>query len=157
MLFLKNKDGILRLCIDYWKLNKVTIKRKYLLPQIDDLLDQMKDSNIFSNIDLSSGYHQVFIKEEDINKTTFRTRYWNYEFTMLPFDLINVLTTFLCLMNNIFNQCLDTFVLEFLDDILMYSKNEAKHEENLTLVFQVLRECQLYAKLNKCDFYQSKV
>jgi hypothetical protein len=153
VLFLKNKDGTLRLCIDYRQLNKVTIKNKYPLPRIDDLFDQLGGASIFSNIDLRSGYHQVRIKGKDIHKTTFRTRYGHYEFVVVPFGLTNSLATFMCLMNNVLSKVLDKFVLVFIDDILIYSKNREEHEEHLRLVLQVLREHKLYAKFNKCDFF----
>jgi hypothetical protein len=104
------------------------------------------------NIDLRSGYHQVRIKEEDIHKTTFRTNYGNYEIVVVPFGLTNAPTIFMCLMNGIFINYLDNFVIVFLDDIFVYSKSEEEHENHLILVLQVLREHQLYAKLSKCYF-----
>jgi hypothetical protein len=130
------------------------VRNKYPLPRIDDLFDQLRGENIFSKIDLRSGYHQIRIKDEDISKTTFRTRYGHYEFVVVPFGLTNAPTTFMCLMNGIFRNYLDKFVIVFLDDILIYSKSEEEHEEHLRLVLQVLREHQLYAKLSKCSFYQ---
>jgi hypothetical protein len=157
ILFVKKKDGTLRLCIDFRQLNKSTIKNKYPLPRIDDLFDQLRGEKIFSKIDLRSGYHQVRIKEEDIHKTTFRTRYGNYEFVVVPFGLTNAPTVFMCLMNGIFRNYLDKFVIVFLDDILVYSKSEEEHEHHLRLVLQVLREHQLYAKLSKCSFYQEQI
>lgn len=111
---------------------------------------------MFLKIYLRSRYDQFQIKKEDIHKTTFRTRYYHYEFTVVPFGLTNALATFMCLMNNVFNKYLDRFVLVYLDDILVYSKSEKEHEENLRLVMQVFRENQLYAKLSKCDFYQKE-
>ena len=122
-LFEKKKDGTLRLCIDFRQLNKVTIKNKYPFPRIDDLFDQLKEARILSKIDLRSGYHQVRIKEEDISKTTFRTRYGHYAFTVVPFGLSNSPTVFMCLMNGVFREYLDKFVIMFLDDILIYSKS----------------------------------
>ena len=122
ILFAKKKDRTLRICIDYRQLNKVTIKNKYPLPRINDLFDQVGESKVFSKLDLRSGYHQIQIKNEDINKTTFRTRYGHYEFVVIPFGLKNPLTTFMCLMNGIINKYLDQFVLIFIDDILIYSK-----------------------------------
>jgi hypothetical protein len=123
VLFVKNKDGTLRLCIYFRQLNKVTIKNKYPLPMIDDLFDQLKDSRIFSKIDLRSGYHQVRIKEEDIKNTTFRTRYGHYEFTVVSFGLSNAPVVFMCLMNGVFREYLDKFVIVFLDEILIYSNS----------------------------------
>jgi hypothetical protein len=157
VLFMKNKDGTFRLCIDYRKLNKVTIKNKYPLPKIDDLFDQLGGASIFSKIDLRSGYHQVRIKGEDIHKIAFRTRYGHYEFVVVPFGLTNAPVTFMCLMNNVLNKFLDKFVLVFIDDILIYSKNIKEHEEHLRILLQVLREHQLYAKFNKCEFFQKQI
>jgi hypothetical protein len=157
VLFVKKKYGTLRLCIDFRQLNKVTIKNKYPLPRIDDLFDQLKDAKIFSKIDLRSGYHQVRIKDEDISKTAFRTRYGHYEFTVVPFGLSNAPIVFMCLMNGVFRKYLDKFVIVFLDDILVYSKSEEEHEHHLRMVLQVLREHQLYAKLSKCSFYQKQI
>lgn len=139
MLFVKKKDGTLRMCIDYYQLNKLTIKNKYPLPRIDELSDQVKGATIFSNIDLRSGYHQIWIKEKDIAKTAFRTRYGNYEFVVLPFRLTNAPTNFMCLMNNMFHQYLDRFVLIFINNILIYSRTMEEHKEHLRLVLQTLR------------------
>jgi hypothetical protein len=148
----EKKDGTLRLCIDFRQLNKATMKNKYPLPRIDDLFDQLRGEKIFSKIDLRSGYHQVRIKEEDINKTTFRTRYGHYEFVVVPFGLTNAPTVFMCLMNGIFRNYLDKFVIVFLDDILIYSKSEEEHEHHLRLVLQVLREHQLVCQAKKVLF-----
>jgi hypothetical protein len=138
-------------------LNKVTVKNKYPLPRIDDLFDQLKDAKVFSKIDLRSGYHQVRIKDEDISKTAFRTRYGHYEFTVVQFGLSNTPVVFMCLMNGVFRNYLDKFVIVFLDDILVYSKTEEEHEQHLRMVLQVLREHQLYEKLGKCSFYQRQI
>ena len=134
VLFVKKKDDTLRLCIDYRQLNKVTIKNKYPLPMINDLFDQLGGVSIFSKIDLRSGYHQVQIKGEDILKIAFRTRYGHYEFVVVPFVLTNAPATFMCLMNNVLSKFLDKFVLVFIDNILIYSKNRKEHEEHLRLV-----------------------
>eukprot|EP00253_Pinus_taeda_P011093 PITA_11093 len=153
VLFVRKKDGTLRMCIDYQQLNKLRVKNKYPLPLIDELFDEMKGATIFSKIDLRSRYHQIIIKEEeDIAKTAFRTCSEHYDFVVLPFRLTNAPATFMCLMNNVFHRYLDKFVLIFIDDILIYSWNVKEHEEHLRLILQTLREHQLYAKYSKCDF-----
>jgi hypothetical protein len=157
VLFVKKKDDTLRMCIDYRQLNNVTIKNKYPLPMINDLFDQLGGVSIFSKIDLRLGYHQVRIKGEDVHKIAFRTRYGHYEFVVVPFGLTNSPATFMCLMNNVLNKFLDKFVLVFIDDILIYSKNRKEHDEHLILVLQVLREHQLYAKFNKCEFFKKQI
>lgn len=157
VLFVRKKDGTLRMCIDYRQLNKLTVKNKYPLPRIDELFDQVKGATIFSKIDLRSGYHQIRIKDEDIAKTAFRTRYGHYEFVVLHFGLTNAPATFMCLMNSVFHQYLDKFVLIFIDDILIYSRNIKEHEEHLRIVLQTLREHQLYGKFSKCDFYKEQI
>jgi len=130
------------------------MKKKYPLPRIDDLFDKLRGAKIFSKIDLISGYDHVRIKEEDIKKTTFRTRYGHYEFVVVPLRLTNALVVFMCLMNGIFRNYLDKFFIMFLDDIFIYSKLEKEYENHLRLVLQVLREHQLYAKLSKYSLYQ---
>jgi hypothetical protein len=139
-LFVKKKDGTLRMCINFFQLNKYTIKNKYPLPRIDDLFDQLKGAKIFSKMEPRARCHQVRIKEEDIHKTTFRTRYGHYEFVVVLFGLTNAPPVFMCLMNDIFRNYLDKFVIVFLDDILIYSNSEEEHEHHLRLVLQVLRE-----------------
>jgi hypothetical protein len=151
------KYGTLRLCTAFRKLNKVTMKKKYHLPSIDDLFDQLKDAKIFFKIDLRLGYHQVRIKEEDICETKFITRYGHYELTMVPFGFSNAQSIFVCLINGVFINYLDKFVIVFLDDILIYSKFEEEHEQHLRMVLKILREHQLYAKLRKFSFYQRKI
>jgi hypothetical protein len=157
VMFMRKKDGMLRLCINFRQLKKVTVKKKYPLSRIDDLFDQLKDAKIFLKIDLRPGYHQVRIKDEDINNTTFRKRYGHYEFTVVPFGLSNVPIVFMCLMNSVLRDYLDKFVIVFLDEIMVYSKSEEEHEKHLRMVLQVLRDHQLYAKLSKCSFYQEKI
>jgi hypothetical protein len=130
----EGQDGTMRLCIDFRQWNKVTVKNKYPLPRIDDLFDQLKDAKVFSKIDLRFGFHQVRIKDEDISKTAFRTRYGHYELTVVSFGLSNALAVFMCLMNGVFRNYLDKFVIVFLDDILVYSKTEEEHEQHLRMV-----------------------
>ena len=127
------------MCIDYRQLNKVTIRNKYPLPQIDDLFDQLQGARVFSKIDLRLGYHQLRIRESDIPKTAFRTRYGHYEFLVMSFGLANALTTFMDLMKWVFCPYLDRFVIVFIDNILVYSRNELEHERHLGLVLQTLR------------------
>jgi len=157
VLFVKKKDGILRLCIDYRKLNKITIKNKYPLSRIENLFNQLQGMRVFSKIDLRLGCHQLRIKPEDTPKTTFRTRYGHYEFTVMPFGLTNAPVAFMDLMNRVFRPYLDEFVVVFIDDILIYSKIEEEHSEHLRIVLQTLREHKLYAKLSKCEFWLSEV
>ncbi|KAA0059550.1 reverse transcriptase [Cucumis melo var. makuwa] len=157
VLFVKKKDGTLRLCIDYRQLNKVTIRNKYPLPRIDDLFDQLSGVALFSKIDLRSGYHQLKVRESDIAKTAFRTRYGHYEFRVMPFGLTNAPAVFMDLMNRIFHRYLDQFVIVFIDDILVYSVDREFHEEHLRIVLQTLREKQLYAKFSKCEFWLEQV
>ena len=135
----------------------MTVKNKNPLPQIDDLFDQMRGTKVFSKIDLRSSYHRVRIKDEDIHKTAFRTRYGHYEFVVVPLGLTNAPATFMCLMNIVFNKYMDKFVLVFLDNILIYSKNEEEHEEHLRMTLKLLRENRLYGNLSRCDFYKDKI
>ncbi|XP_040367404.1 uncharacterized protein LOC121050659 [Rosa chinensis] len=146
---LKKKDNSLRVCVDYRQLNKVTIKNRYPLPRIDDLFDQLREATVFSKIDLRSGYHQLRVKDEDIPKTTFRTRYGHYEFFVMPFGLTNAPAAFMDLMNRTFSPYLDQFVVVFVDDILIYSKSSDEHEKHLRIVLQTLKEKELYAKFEK--------
>ncbi|KAL0560523.1 hypothetical protein IC582_000928 [Cucumis melo] len=157
VLFVKKKDGSMRLCIDYRELNKVTVKNRYPLPRIDDLFDQLQGATVFSKIDLRSGYHQLRIKDEDVPKTAFRSRYGHYKFIVMSFGLTNAPAVFMDLMNRVFREFLDTFVIVFIDDILIYSKTEAEHEEHLRMVLQTLRDNKLYAKFSKCEFWLKQV
>ena len=147
----------LRLCIDYRMLNQVTIKNKYLLPRIEDLFDQLRKAKIFSKIDLRSGYHQLCIREDDIAKTTFRMRYGLYEFVVMPFGLTNAPAAFMDLMNRIFRPFVDTFVIVFIDDILIYSESPEQHREHLRIVLSILCEHQVFAKFSKCEFWLKRV
>ena len=152
ILFVKKKDGTLWMCIDYRQVNKVTVKNKYPLPRIEDLFDQLKGASVFSKIDLRSGYYQLLVKEVDVPKTAFRTCYGHYEFLVMPFGLTNALAAFMDLMNRVFHPYLDQFVVVFIDDILVYSKDAWEHDHHLRIVLQTLRDNQLFAKLSKCDF-----
>ena len=154
---MKKKDGTLRLCIDYRQLNRVTIKNKCPLPRVDDLFDQLQGARVFSKIDLRSGYHQLRIANVDVPKTAFRTRYGHYEFLVMPFGLTNAPAVFMALMNKVFRPYLDKFVIVFIDDILVYSRDEEEHANHMRLVLQTLREKQLYAKFNKCEFWLDQV
>ncbi|KAL0546089.1 hypothetical protein IC582_015994 [Cucumis melo] len=147
----------MRLCIDYRELNKVTVKNRYPLLKIDDLIDQLQGATVFSKIDLRSGYHQLRIKDSDIPKTAFRSRYGHYEFIVMSFGLSNAPAVFMDLMNRVFKDFLDTFVIVFIDDILIYSKTEAEYEEHLHQVLETLRANKLYAKFSKCEFWLKKV
>ncbi|XP_035838246.1 uncharacterized protein LOC118485856 [Helianthus annuus] len=157
VLFVKKKDGSMRLCIDYRELNKITIRNQYPLPRIDDLFDQLQGAQFFSKIDLRSGYHQLKVKNDDVPKTAFRTRYGHYEFLVMPFGLTNAPAVFMDLMNRVFHQFLDKFVIVFIDDILVYSKSREEHEAHLHIVLGTLRHEKLYAKFSKCDFWLSQV
>jgi hypothetical protein len=157
ILFVKKKEGDLRMCVDYRALNKLTVKNTYPLPRIDELMDHLRGAKFFSKIDLRSGYHQIRIAPEDIHKTAFRTRYGLYEFTVLPFGLTNAPATFMTLMNDVFRDLLDSFVVVYLDDILIYSKNKKAHLDHIEQVLQRLQEHNLYAKLSKCDFCKNEV
>jgi hypothetical protein len=153
----KKKEGTLRMCVNYRPLNVVTIKNKYPLPHIDVLFDQLAKARVFSKIDLRSGFHHIKIRPQDIQKTTFSTRYGLYEYLVMSFGLTNAPTYFMYLMNMIFMPELDKFVVVFIDDILVYSKNEKDHEEHLTIILTRLRDHKLYAKFSKCEFWLKKV
>jgi hypothetical protein len=140
VLFVEKKDGSKRMCIDYRALNEVTIKNKYPLPRIEDLFDQLRGASLFSKIDLRSGYHQLRIRPSDIPKTAFITKYGLYEFTVMSFDLTNAPAFFMNLMNSVFMDYLNKFVVVFIDDILIYSQSEEEHASHLRMVLQRLRK-----------------
>jgi hypothetical protein len=152
VLLVKKKDGSMRMCCDLRALNAITIKNKYPLPRIDEMLDQLHGAQMFSKIDLQSGYHQIRIHPDDVEKTAFRTRYGLYHFLVMPFGLTNAPATFQSMMNNVLRPYLDKFVLVYLDDILVYSKTPEDHLEHIRLVLDKLREHKLFAKLSKCAF-----
>ncbi|GJW65366.1 putative reverse transcriptase domain-containing protein [Tanacetum coccineum] len=153
VLFVKKKDGSFRMCIDYHELNKLTVKNHYPLPRIDDLFDQLQGSSVYSKTDLRSGYHQLCIKEEDIPITAFRTRYGHFEFQVMPFGLTNAPDVFMDMMNRVCKTYFDKFVIVFIDDILVYSKDEEEHGKHLKIILKLLKKERLYAKFLKCDVW----
>ncbi|GJT85268.1 putative reverse transcriptase domain-containing protein [Tanacetum coccineum] len=157
VLFFKKKDGSFRMCIDYRELNKLTVKNRYPLLRIDDLFDQLQGSSVYLKINLRSGYHQLRVREEDIPKTAFITRYGYYEFQVMPFGLTNAPAVFMDIMNRVCKLYLDKFVIVFIDDILIYSKNKQEHEEHIKLILEFLKKEELYAKFSKCEFWIPKV
>ena len=154
---MKKKDKTLQLCIEYRQLNRVTIKNRYPLSRIDDLFDQLRGARVYSKIDLRTGYHQLRVREADIPKTWFKTRYGHFEFKVMPFGLTNTPTALMDLMYKVFQPYLDRFVLVFVDDILIYFQSEREHKDHLQVVLQLLRDHQLYAKLSKCEFWLTNV
>jgi hypothetical protein len=157
VLFVDKRDSTIRLCVDYRKLNEVTIKNKYPLPKIEDLFDQLNGAKVFSKIDLHTGYHQLKVRESDIPKTAFTTRYGLFKYTVMSFGLTNAPAYFMNLMNKVFMKFLDKFVVVFINDILVYSKTEEEHATHLQLVLGTLREHHLYAKFSKCEFWLKEV
>ncbi|CAA0830064.1 Uncharacterized mitochondrial protein AtMg00860, partial [Striga hermonthica] len=157
VVFVKKKDGSMRMCIDYRELNTLTVKNKYPLPRIEDLFDQLRGASIFSKFDLRSVYHQLKIRESDISKTTFHTRYGHYEFVVMPFGLSNAPAVSMDLMNRVFHPFLDQFFIVFIDNILVYSRYIDHHKEHLRIVLKTLRREKLYAKFSKCEFWLDRV
>jgi hypothetical protein len=156
-LFVPKKDGTQCLCVDYHALNAVTIKNKYLLPRIDGLMDELRQAKFFGKIDLRSGYHQTKIRPEDIHKTTFVTRYRQYEYTIVSFGLTNAPVYFMNMMNKVFMDELEKCIVVFIDDILVFSKTAEEHEEHLRIVLGKLKQHQLYAKFSKYEFWMEEV
>ena len=157
MLFVKKKDGTLRLCVDYRQLNKMSVKNKYPLPRIDDLFDQLKGASVFSKIDLRSGYHQLRIKDVDVHKMAFRMWYGHYEYLVMLFGLTNAPVAFMDLMNRVFRPYVDRFFMVFIEDILVYSKDREDHDTYLRVVLETMRKERLYAKMSKCEFWLREV
>nr|GEU36278.1 putative reverse transcriptase domain-containing protein [Tanacetum cinerariifolium] len=157
VLFVKKKDRSFRMCIDYQELNKLIVKHRYPLPRIDDLFDQLQDSNVYSKIDLRSCYHQLRVRDADFPKTAFRTRYGRYKFQVMPFGLTKAPAVFMDLLNRVCKPYLDKFMIVFIDDILIYSRNKEEHANHLRIILELLRKEKLYAKFSKCDFWISIV
>ena len=157
VLFVPKKDGRWRMCVDYRALNRQTIRDQYPLPRIDDLLDRLGRAKHFSTLDLASGYHQIAVRATDIPKTAFRTQRGQFEFLVMPFGVTNAPATFQRLMNNIFKEELDAFVLVYLDDILIFSQTLQEHIIHIRRALEKLRSAKLYARLHKCSFFQDRV
>ena len=145
------------MCVDYRALNKQTIRDRYPLPRIDDLLDRLGKATHFSTLDLASGYHQIAVKEQDIPKTVFQTQRGQFEFLVIPFGVANAPTTFQRMMNSIFKDELDAFVLVYLDDILVFSQTLEDHIRHIKTALQKMRDAKFFARLHKCSFFQEKV
>ena len=157
VLLLKKRDGTWRMCVDYRALNAVTVKDRFPLPTIDELLDELGSATIFSKLDLTSGFHQILVSPEDIHKTTFRTHDGHYEYKVMPFGLCNAPATFLATMNDIFRPLLHKTLIVFFDDILVYSASVALHIQHLAQVFDLLARHQFYLKAPKCEFCKMKI
>jgi hypothetical protein len=156
-VLVRNQDGYFRLCIDYRGINKITIKNKFPIPFIDEMLDELHGAIYFSKLDLRSGYYQIRFRLEDVAKTTFQTHKGHYKFKVMPFGLTNAPATFQVTMNELFHPYLWKHVLVFFDDILVYSKTWEEHMKHLGQVLSLLEENQFYAKMSKCTFGKEEV
>jgi len=152
IVLVPKKDGTWRRCVDFCALKNITVKNRYPLPKIDDLLDELKDAKYFTKLELGSGYHQIRMAEGDIWKTTFKTKQGLFEWIVMPFGLYNALATFMHVMNDVLRPFLDEFVIVYLDDILIFSKSRDEHVMHVRKVLDVLKKEQLYLKMSKCDF-----
>lgn len=157
VLLVKKKDGTWRFCVDYRRLNAVTVKNKFPMPVVDELLDELAGSKWFTKLDLKAGYHQIRMVEADEHKIAFKTHFGQFQFRVMPFGLSEAPATFQCFMNFLLKGCTRKFVLVFMDDILVFSRNLTAHQQHLQHVFQILREHQLYVKLSKCSFAQQQL
>jgi hypothetical protein len=157
VLLVKKKDGSWRFCVDYRKLNSMTIKNKFPLPVVDELLDELAATKFFIKLDLRAGYHQIRMRPEDEDKTAFKTYHGHFQFWVMPFGLINAPATFQCIMNSIFAPFLRKCIIVFLDDILIYNPSWSLHLTHLRMVFDILRESQFFIKLSKCEFGQTSI
>uniref|UniRef100_A0A453JGH4 Reverse transcriptase domain-containing protein n=1 Tax=Aegilops tauschii subsp. strangulata TaxID=200361 RepID=A0A453JGH4_AEGTS len=152
LLLVKKKDGTWRFCVDYRRLNDATIKNKFPLPIVDELLNELAGATVFSKLDLRAGYHQIRMRDEDEAKTAFKTHHCHFQFRVMPFGLTNAPATFQCLMNAIFSKYIRKFVIIFLDNIPIFSETMEEHLEHVRTVLELLRQHQLYVKASKCEF-----
>jgi hypothetical protein len=157
VLLVKKKDGTWRFCVDYRKLNSITVKSKFPMPIVDELLDELAGTRFFSKLDLKAGYHQIWMVEDDEYKTAFKTHHGQFQFHVMPFGLTNAPSTFQCVMNSVFAPLIRKYVLVFMDDILVYSPDLPSHLTHLKQVFELLRQHKLYAKRSKCSFACSQL